>query len=101
MHSGFDTSFRPRYPIISNGVNLQDLWKDYPVDSYLSIAVQGFPNVGSAFRVCAQVDDTELKLLLLSLQYFTYYGPYGPAGECRIPVRASSTSPTVRAVAHR
>ncbi|KAF7323243.1 hypothetical protein HMN09_00105100 [Mycena chlorophos] len=52
--TGFDTSFRPRFPIIANGVNLQDLWKDYPTDSYLSIAVKKFPN------------------------YWMYYGPHGP-----------------------
>ncbi|KAJ7243363.1 FAD/NAD-P-binding domain-containing protein [Mycena haematopus] len=52
--TGFDTSFRPRFPIIANGKNIQDLWKDYPVDSYLSIAVKDFPN------------------------YFLYYGPHGP-----------------------
>ncbi|KAF7305151.1 hypothetical protein MKEN_01230300 [Mycena kentingensis (nom. inval.)] len=52
--TGFDTSFRPRFPIIAHGQNLQDIWKEYPVDSYLSFAVKGFPN------------------------YFMYYGPHGP-----------------------
>ncbi|KAJ7043072.1 FAD/NAD-P-binding domain-containing protein [Mycena alexandri] len=51
--TGFDTSFRPRFPVIAYGKNLQDVWNDYPVDSYLSIAVKGFPN------------------------YFLYYGPHG------------------------
>ncbi|KAJ7063538.1 FAD/NAD-P-binding domain-containing protein [Mycena amicta] len=52
--TGFDTSFRPRFPIIAHGINLQTLWKDYPIDSYLSIAVKRFSN------------------------YFSYYGPLGP-----------------------
>ncbi|KAJ7771566.1 FAD/NAD-P-binding domain-containing protein, partial [Mycena metata] len=51
--TGFDTSYVPRFPIVAYGKNLQDVWKDYPVDSYLSIAVKGFPN------------------------YFTYFGPHG------------------------
>lgn len=42
--TGFDTSFRPRFPIIGlNGVDLRDLWKDDPV-SYCGLAVSGFPN---------------------------------------------------------
>ncbi|KAL2816974.1 FAD/NAD(P)-binding domain-containing protein [Aspergillus granulosus] len=42
--TGFNTSFRPRFPILGNGgVNLQDLWKDDPT-SYCGIAVAGFPN---------------------------------------------------------
>ncbi|KAH8663443.1 hypothetical protein BGZ60DRAFT_411320 [Tricladium varicosporioides] len=42
--TGFNTSFRPRYPIVgSNGVNLQDLWCTNPT-SYFGIGVSGFPN---------------------------------------------------------
>ncbi|KAJ6582825.1 FAD/NAD-P-binding domain-containing protein [Mycena sp. CBHHK59/15] len=52
--TGFDTSFVPRFPVIAHGKNIQDRWKDYPVDSYLSIAVKDVPN------------------------YFMYYGPHGP-----------------------
>ncbi|KAJ7221713.1 FAD/NAD-P-binding domain-containing protein [Mycena pura] len=51
--TGFDTSFKPRFPIIAHGKNIQDLWKDYPVDS-LGI-------------------DTSTPC-----QYFMYYGPHGP-----------------------
>ncbi|KAK4704328.1 hypothetical protein P7C70_g1880, partial [Phenoliferia sp. Uapishka_3] len=37
--TGFDTSYKPRTPIIGrNGVNVQDLWADIPT-SYLSIAI--------------------------------------------------------------
>ncbi|KAJ6488487.1 FAD/NAD-P-binding domain-containing protein [Mycena vitilis] len=52
--TGFDTSFRPRFPVIAHGKNIQDIWNDYPIDSYLSIAVKNFPN------------------------YLLYYGPCGP-----------------------
>ncbi|OHE98473.1 hypothetical protein CORC01_06264 [Colletotrichum orchidophilum] len=42
--TGFNTSFRPRFPILGrNGVNMQDLWADEPV-SYFGTAVSGFPN---------------------------------------------------------
>ncbi|KAL4884967.1 FAD/NAD(P)-binding domain-containing protein [Aspergillus karnatakaensis] len=42
--TGFNTSFRPRFPIIgAQGANLQDLWETNPV-SYFGIAVSGFPN---------------------------------------------------------
>lgn len=42
--TGFDTSFRPRFPIVGrNGVDLRDLWKTDPI-SYCGLAVSGFPN---------------------------------------------------------
>lgn len=42
--TGFDTSFRPRFPIIGKGgKDLRDLWKDDPT-SYFGVAVSGFPN---------------------------------------------------------
>ncbi|KAJ7632121.1 FAD/NAD-P-binding domain-containing protein [Roridomyces roridus] len=53
--TGFDSSFRPRFPVIAHGKNIQDLWQDFPVDSYLSVAVKNVPN------------------------YFMYYGPHGPS----------------------
>ncbi|KAL4876539.1 hypothetical protein BJY04DRAFT_231557 [Aspergillus karnatakaensis] len=42
--TGFDTSFRPRFPILGvDGVNLQDLWGAEP-RSYFGIAAAGMPN---------------------------------------------------------
>ncbi|CAG9977251.1 unnamed protein product [Clonostachys byssicola] len=42
--SGFDTSYRPSFPVIGeSGVDLRDQWKDEP-RSYLSVAVDGYPN---------------------------------------------------------
>ncbi|EXJ84595.1 hypothetical protein A1O3_05265 [Capronia epimyces CBS 606.96] len=41
--TGFDTSFRPPFPVLGFEKNLQDLWQDEPT-SYLSIAAAGIPN---------------------------------------------------------
>ncbi|KAF7916246.1 uncharacterized protein EAE98_010831 [Botrytis deweyae] len=41
--TGFDTSYRPRFPIVGKGgINMQDQWNDEP-DAYYGITV---PNVG-------------------------------------------------------
>ncbi|KAH6663263.1 hypothetical protein F5X68DRAFT_266033 [Plectosphaerella plurivora] len=43
--TGFDTTFRPRFPIVSpTGENLQDRWTDATPESYFGVAVAGFPN---------------------------------------------------------
>lgn len=31
--TGFDTSFRPRFPVVVDGVNVQERWREYPVDA--------------------------------------------------------------------
>ncbi|EOD43371.1 putative flavin-binding monooxygenase protein [Neofusicoccum parvum UCRNP2] len=42
--TGFDVTYRPRFPIIGKGgVNLAEKWKDTP-ESYLGLAVPDFPN---------------------------------------------------------
>lgn len=42
--TGFNTSFRPRFPILGkNGINLQDVWANDPA-SYMGTGVSGFPN---------------------------------------------------------
>jgi hypothetical protein len=42
--TGFDTTFKPRFPLIGrDGKNLQDEWATDP-DSYLGVAAHGFPN---------------------------------------------------------
>ena len=44
LATGFDTSFRPRFPIVGQGgIDLRDLWKTEPV-AYCGLAVSGFPN---------------------------------------------------------
>ena len=41
--TGFDTTFKPRFPLIANGKNLQDEWAKAP-ESYLGVAAADFPN---------------------------------------------------------
>lgn len=42
--TGFNTSFRPRFPLLGqNGVDLRELWKDDPA-SYMGLGCAGFPN---------------------------------------------------------
>lgn len=42
--TGFDLSFRPRFPLVGRKGNLQDIWgKDLP-KAYMSCAVAGLPN---------------------------------------------------------
>jgi cation diffusion facilitator CzcD-associated flavoprotein CzcO len=42
--TGFDTSYRPSFPVIGEkGTDLRDEWLDEP-RSYLSVAVAEFPN---------------------------------------------------------
>lgn len=50
--TGFDTSFRPRFPIIGkNGVDLADQWDAIP-EAYLGLAVPNFPNYFSMLPTC-------------------------------------------------
>ncbi|KIY72314.1 FAD/NAD-P-binding domain-containing protein [Cylindrobasidium torrendii FP15055 ss-10] len=53
--TGFDTTFKPHFPVRARGINMQDQWEKEPY-SYLSIAVPNFPN------------------------FLMAYGPYGPTG---------------------
>ncbi|WEW61449.1 hypothetical protein PRK78_006939 [Emydomyces testavorans] len=53
--TGFDTSYRPRFPIVGEGgVDLREKWKICP-ESYLGLAVPGYPNymtfIGPTFPV--------------------------------------------------
>jgi hydroxyversicolorone monooxygenase len=42
--TGFDVSFRPRFPIVGEkNVDLREAWKEQP-STYLSATVPGFPN---------------------------------------------------------
>ncbi|CAK7263061.1 hypothetical protein SEPCBS119000_000291 [Sporothrix epigloea] len=54
--TGFDVSFRPRFPLVGRDGNLQDLWRDNVPQAYMSCTVPGLPN------------------------YFTFLGPNGPIG---------------------
>jgi hypothetical protein len=55
--TGFDTSFRPRFPVIGlGGQNLSKQWEKIP-SSYISVAAANMPN------------------------YFMYTGPFGPVAQ--------------------
>ncbi|GAB7359378.1 hypothetical protein MBLNU230_g6029t1 [Neophaeotheca triangularis] len=42
--TGFDVSYKPRFPIVGNGgIDLKDKWNPYP-EGYLGLAVPDFPN---------------------------------------------------------
>ena len=41
--TGFDVSFRPRYPIVGlNNIDLREQWKEDP-EAYLSVSVPSMP----------------------------------------------------------
>ncbi|KIW94844.1 uncharacterized protein Z519_04822 [Cladophialophora bantiana CBS 173.52] len=43
--TGFDTSYKPRFPLSVNGVSKNEEWKDHPhVPSYLSLGLAEVPN---------------------------------------------------------
>ncbi|KAF2712993.1 phenylacetone monooxygenase [Pleomassaria siparia CBS 279.74] len=54
--TGFDVSFRPRFPLVGREGNLQDIWAKQLPRAYMSCAVSGFPN------------------------YFMFLGPNAPIG---------------------
>ncbi|RAK96856.1 flavin-containing monooxygenase [Aspergillus ibericus CBS 121593] len=70
--TGFDTTFTPRFPIIGcNGLSLAERWKKTP-ESYLSIAVDGFPNYFICFGPNSALGEGNLLLLLERvIDYFT------------------------------
>jgi cation diffusion facilitator CzcD-associated flavoprotein CzcO len=50
--TGFDTSFRPRFPIIGrDGADLAEQWDAIP-EAYLGLAVPNFPNYFSTYIAC-------------------------------------------------
>lgn len=43
--TGFDTTYKPRYPFLVNGEDMREKWKDHPhVPSYLSLGYSEVPN---------------------------------------------------------
>jgi hypothetical protein len=46
--TGFDTTFRPAFPVRGYKADLRDLWSVEPT-SYFSVAVTGIPNYFSQF----------------------------------------------------
>lgn len=67
--TGFDTSFRPAFPIIVNGLNVQDEYDSGDIVGYLGLSAPEVPN------------------------YFIFVGPYGPLGHGSIiPMVEASTN---------
>jgi cation diffusion facilitator CzcD-associated flavoprotein CzcO len=46
--TGFDTSYKPDFPVIGFEKELRELWKNEPT-SYLSVAAAGIPNYFSEY----------------------------------------------------
>ncbi|CAK7223816.1 hypothetical protein SEUCBS140593_005359 [Sporothrix eucalyptigena] len=68
--TGFDTSYRPRFPLygLDSKVSLAEKWAEFPA-SYLGIGVDGFPN------------------------YFTYTGPFTPVAHGSVlPILSALTN---------
>lgn len=54
--TGFDVSFKPRYPIVGkNGADMRDVWAKAP-ETYLSLTAPQFPNYFSKFISFNQQD---------------------------------------------
>lgn len=70
--TGFDTTFKPRFPVFGkNGVSLADRWKD-TAETYLSLAVDGFPNYFISLGPNAGLGEGSLLLLIeKAIDYFT------------------------------
>ncbi|KAA1477245.1 FAD/NAD-binding domain-containing protein [Dentipellis sp. KUC8613] len=62
--TGFDTSYRPPYPVIGrNGISLQTRWAEH-AEAYLSLTVDGFPNMFFGLGPNAAVNSGSLLVLL-------------------------------------
>ncbi|KAL6234087.1 hypothetical protein BDW75DRAFT_251673 [Aspergillus navahoensis] len=70
--TGFDTTFAPRFPIIGrNNASLADRWKEVP-ETYLSLAVDGFPNYFITLGPNSALGEGNLLLLVeKQIDYFT------------------------------
>jgi hypothetical protein len=70
--TGFDVSFVPRFPLIGEKRNLQDIWKKSLPSAYMSCMVPGMPNYFSEFSHCPRA--------LILLTPLAFLGPNGPIG---------------------
>lgn len=70
--TGFDVSYRPRFPIIgSSGQNLSDVWADIP-EGYFGIAAHGFPNYFMIGGPNSPVGNGPVLVALGTFLYFLY-----------------------------
>lgn len=73
--TGFNTSFRPRFPIIGlDNVNLQDLWAD-EATAYLGTGVSGFPNYMIFLGPNTPISNGSL----MGKTLWLFYSPHEPA----------------------
>lgn len=56
--TGFDTSYKPAFPVVGFEKDLKELWKDEP-KAYFSIAAAGIPNYFSTFQTFRLTSSTE------------------------------------------
>lgn len=68
--TGFDTSFQGRFPIYGRGgVNLQDRYKTWP-ETYLSVAVDGFPNFFQSLGPNSGVGNGSLLIIIEAMSLY-------------------------------
>ena len=68
--TGFDLSFRPRFPVIGHGgISLQEQWTTGTPEAYMSLAVENFPNYFGMLLACSMFLFAMLKTLPLSLPW--------------------------------
>ncbi|RMJ21396.1 monooxygenase [Aspergillus sp. HF37] len=70
--TGFDTMYKPRFPITGrNGATMSNRWKEFPV-TYMSLAVDDFPNYFICLGPNAALGEGNLLLLIeKEIDYFT------------------------------
>ncbi|KAJ5110349.1 hypothetical protein NUU61_001606 [Penicillium alfredii] len=70
--TGFDTSYSPRFPVIGRGgISLAERWKNTP-ETYLSIAIDGFPNLFHCLGPNSGLGEGNLLLVIERIaDYFT------------------------------
>ena len=70
--TGFDTTYLPRFPIIGKkGISLADRWEKTP-ETYISLAIDGFPNYFVSLGPNAGLGEGNLLLLIeKEIDYFT------------------------------
>ena len=69
--TGFDTSFQGRFPIIGrNGQNLQDRYRTGRPETYMSLAVDNFPNYFQSLGPNAGVGNGNLIMIIESIQLY-------------------------------
>ena len=68
--TGFDVSYRPRFPIIGkDGLDLAEKWRDHP-EGYLGLAVPGFPNFFTFMGPCWPIQNGSV---MAPLHYVSEY----------------------------